>query len=147
MIKVNLKFTNEKGQVKNVNFYMERKSYEMCLKLPEDIKNEYLLQEYREYCKECKHKRREITVTRFEKDKDEDNCFDIIDQIDLYEKETKEMYLKYLLSLLTEEEKQIIKSYFFMGKKKVEIANELNITEGAVRYKIKKALEKMKNGK
>lgn len=135
MVKVEFSFVNARNQVKNVNFYMDEKSYEMSLKLDKDERQRYLMEEYREYCKEQHYKRRVFVVKNLRVNDQSD--------VDIINNFVKESLLRQVISVLNETEKDLIVKHFFYGISKVKIAEEYRITEGAVRKRIKNCLHKM----
>ena len=58
-VEVLLDFINKKGQLKHVKFWMDKQTYEILKdeSISEEIRHQYLIDEYHEYERERYHKR------------------------------------------------------------------------------------------
>lgn len=151
---VNLDFINKKGELKHVKFWMDKQSYEMTSFLSEEERYDYLVEEYRDFCREQNYKKRNITFSKIEsKIHSNLNCntddakelFFVTDDYDLYESELANMAIEKLEKYLTEEEMKIYICYYHLNKSKVEIAEEMNVSEGTIRYRLNKIIHKFRN--
>ena len=136
MVKIKLEFVNEKGNLKKVEFYLDKLTYEVYLKLPHETMLKYLVDEYHEFCRE-KHYERKF-VSFIEKSENESLNLSVLDEIIF-----KELLFKIYL-VLDEEEKKLITDSFYNGKTKTEIAKENGVSEGAIRKRLKRIFSKMR---
>lgn len=149
-IMVCITFVNEKGQIKTVRFPMDKKTYDILQNVSQEMRDKYLLEEYREYCKEQKYRRRNITFSDLETKMQtveafgEEEFIVIADDYDLYEDEIQKLSVKQIERHLDEDEYALYYKHFYLQKCNVDIAKELNVSEGTVRYKMKKLIEKLK---
>lgn len=63
-IEVTLDFINKNGEEKRVKFYMEKQTYEMLFdeSVSEEIRHQYLIDEYHEYERERYYKRKFVSL-------------------------------------------------------------------------------------
>lgn len=54
-------------------------------------------------------------------------------------------FLRKAIKNLTQEQQWLIKEVYFKGRKQSDIANELGVTEGAIRHRLEKTYKKIKN--
>ena len=135
-VKVKFSFRNEKNEFKEVWFYLDKKSYEMSLELSETERYNFLLNEYKEYCKEQHYKRRVFVI--------EDLSFKDKCETCIQNSVVIETVFQQAISVLNDDEKDLIIKHYFEGVSKVEIAKQCQVTEGAVRKRINRCLVKMK---
>ena len=141
-IKIYHTFINKKGEVKTVNFLIERETYEVLQKVNKAERDLYLLDEYRNFCKEQKYKRRikliDPLVIYNKEDLQENNQVNTLDSI------CKEVMIKEKVKTLNSIEKSVIFFKFFKKYNQMQIAKELNISDRTVRRYLENAINKLK---
>ena len=140
-IKVYLTFINKKGQTKKVHFLMDEKAYEMLRKISQEEREKYLLEEYRWFCKEQKHRRRTQAINSFY---DKDGELSIDDGYDHTDNLYKGMLIKEMLNSLTPKDRELIIMYYFENITQPEIAKHFNVSERTIRRRITNIINDLK---
>jgi RNA polymerase sigma factor (sigma-70 family) len=145
LVKVSLTFVNKKGEQKTVGFEMDEK-YFKDLQHPSITakqREEYMLAEYRMYCKEKKIKRKTQSINSFYKQDGElliDSGEEKIKTLTYAEEKVNEIF-----KLLTEDERQIILWLYYDNLTQGEVAKKLNISQPAINKRINKIYDKVRN--
>ena len=145
-------FTNKKGEEKTVTFPMDSKYYKDLFdpSISKKQRDEVLLFEYREYCKEQKYQRRHVS---FLEDEDgnyfepADDSISYLDQMIIDEKK-EELHNKLmnLLNQLSKKQSKAMILFYIDGLKQKDAAKQMNIAENTFSELIKRAqksLEKL----
>ena len=145
-------FINSKGLEKTVKFPMDEKYYKDLFhpSVTKEQRDEVLLSEYREYCKEQKYQRRHVS---FLEDEDgnyiepADDSITYLDQM-IIDEEKKDLHNKLmdLLNQLSKKQSQAIILIYINGLKQKDAAKQMNIAENTFSELIKRAqksLEKL----
>ena len=64
-VKVYFSFLNRKNELKTVHFLIDKQSYKVLKQFPKEERDKYMLEEYRLFCKEQKHKRKTQSINSF----------------------------------------------------------------------------------
>lgn len=152
LIKVTFTFTNKKGEEKTVTFPMDSKFYKDLFdpSITKEQRDEVLLYEYRDYCKEQKYQRRHVS---FLEDEDgnyiepADDSISYLDQM-IIDEEKKDLHNKLmdLLNQLSKKQSQAMILIYINGLKQKDAAKQMNIAENTFSELIKRAqksLEKL----
>ena len=135
-VKIVLSFVNKRGENKNVKFYIDKCFYDLISNdsLDEKNKQEILIDEYHRIERERKQNKKILKYNLSCNDIIDNSFVSIDDQI--FKQEIKNKILSYLNGL----------SYmiFYEGKKKVDVARELNISKSAVSITYKRAIKNLK---
>ena len=140
--KVFLTFTNKKGEVKKVNFYIDRYVYHLLndKSVSKEFRQKFLVYEYHEYEKERIRKRKE-KVFKNEFIKSIDN---IADSKKINNEEFKNENLKQALLSLNERERKIVKMIYFEDKKQTEVAEYFKVSKSAISHQLSRIIKKIK---
>lgn len=142
-VKIVLSFVNKRGENKNVKFYIDKCFFDLISNdsLDEKYKQEILIDEYHRIERERKQNKKIL--------KNNLSCNDIIDNsfvsIDdqIFKQEIKNKILSYLNGL-SYKQRKVIYMIFYEGKRKVDVARELNISKSAVSITYKRAIKNLK---
>lgn len=140
--KVFLTFINKKGEVKKVNFYIDRYVYHLLndKSVSKEFRQKFLVYEYHEYEKERIRKRKE-KVFKNEFIKSIDN---IADSKKINNEEFKNENLKQALLSLNERERKIVKMIYFEDKKQTEVAEYFKVSKSAINQQLNRIIKKIK---
>ena len=145
LTKVTFTFTNKKGEEKTVTFPMDSKYYKDLFdpSISKEQRNEVLLIEYREYCKEQKYQRRHVS---FLEDEDgnyfepADDSISYLDQM-IIDEEKEELHNKLmnLLSQLSKKQSKAMILIYIEDLKQEEAAKRMGITQSSLSTLLKNA--------
>lgn len=142
-IKVYHTFINKKGQLKKVHFLMDKQTYQVLQQVSKEERDKYMLEEYRWFCKEQKHKRRKQSINTFS---DEDvelttlASTDIVKTISYEEEKVAEIF-----RLLNDDEKQLIIWIYYEKLSQEEVAKIYNCSQQKVSYLHNKIIKKIRD--
>ncbi len=142
-VKIVLSFVNKRGENKNVKFYIDKCFFELISNdsLDEKYKQEILIDEYHRIERERKQNKKILKYNLSCNDIIDNSFVSIDDQI--FKQEIKNKILSYLNGL-SYKQRKVIYMVFYEGKKKVDIARELNISKSAVSITYKRAIKNLK---
>ena len=142
-------FTNKKGEEKTVTFPMDSKFYNDLFdsSITKEQRDEVLLYEYREYCKEQKYQRRHVS---FLEDEDgnyiepADDSISYLDQM-IIDEEKKDLHNKLMniLNQLSKKQSQAMILIYIDGLKQKDAAKQMNINEASFSKLISRAKEEL----
>lgn len=146
-VEVTLDFINKKGALKRVKFWMEKQTYEVLFdeSISEEIRHQYLVDEYHEYERERYHNRKFVSF-----DSEMAEALDLIEDStsisseDRYENEIINNEVKNAINMLSPRQKEIINKVYFENKKQIEVAKKLGVTKEFVSKTLSKAIENLK---
>lgn len=146
-VEVKLDFINKKGALKRVKFWMEKQTYEVLFdeSISEEIRHQYLVDEYHEYERERYHNRKFVSF-----DSEMAEALDLIEDStsisseDRYENEIINNEVKNAINMLSPRQKEIINKVYFENKKQIEVAKKLGVTKEFVSKTLSKAIENLK---
>lgn len=140
--KVFLTFTNKKGEVKKVNFYIDRYVYHLLndKSVSKEFRQKFLVYEYHEYEKERIRKRKE----KFFKNEFIKSIDNIADSKKINNEEFKNENLKQALLSLNERERKIVKMIYFEDKKQTEVAEYFKVSKSAISHQLSRIIKKIK---
>ena len=143
---VELEFINKRNELKKVQFYMDKQTYEMLMdeSINNDERQKYLIEEYHEYEREKYYKRK---LLKFEEEK-----IDFINNIadnslsseELYIKEQEELEFFSFLKELSPRQKEIIKLIYFEDKTQEEVAKIFGVSKSAINQSLNRIYKKIK---
>lgn len=144
---VKLDFINKKGELKHVIFWIDKQTYEMLFNesISEEIRHQYLVDEYHEYERERYHNRKFVSF-----DSEMAEALDLIEDNtsisseDRYENEIINNEIKNAINMLSPRQKEIINKVYFENKKQIEVSKELGVTKEFVSKTLSKALDNLK---
>ena len=76
-VKVYFSFLNRKNELKTVHFLIDKQSYKVLKQFPKEERDKYMLEEYRLFCKEQKHKRKTQSINSFFDNEDNITLFSL----------------------------------------------------------------------
>ncbi len=144
MQKVSMTVVTKKGK-KKISVWLDEGTIK-ALSQDKDktLAKRYIILEHKDNLINRKETRRHQSL-----DKSMDNGFDIADErVNIYEEvEIKTSYekLHIAISKLLPQQQWLINEIFFKGRTQISIAEELGIGESAIRSRLKKIYEKLKN--
>lgn len=126
-VEVKLSFINDKGERKNVRFYLEKMTYEALLdeSVSEEERQVFLVNEYHEYAREQNRKRKFKQV-------DEDYFNTVADESEDLNNIGKYDDLHIAISMLADRQKEFIRLKFYENKSQEEIARMYGISKQSV---------------
>ena len=142
-VKIVLSFVNKRGENKNVKFYIDKCFFDLISNdsLDEKNKQEILIDEYHRIERERKQNKKILKYNLSCNDIIDNSFVSIDDQI--FKQEIKNKILSYLNGL-SYKQRKVIYMIFYEGKKKVDVARELNISKSAVSITYKRAIKNLK---
>ncbi|CDC41754.1 putative RNA polymerase sigma-70 region 4 [Firmicutes bacterium CAG:449] len=131
-IEVKLDFINKKHELKHVKFFMDKTTYKILFdkSVSEEIRHQYLIDEYHAYEKERYHQRKFVSF-------DEAYCINKEEKYDF-------KIIKKAINKLSSRQKEIIFKVYFEDKKQIEVAKELNVTRQFISKTLSKSMNKLK---
>ena len=140
-IEVKLDFFNKNGELKHVKFYMDKQTYEMLFdkSISEEIRQQYLVDEYHEYERERYYKRK---IASFDCEMAE--SLNLIE--DIYTSNNEEMYeinlnnnaLKEAIKKLTPRQQEMVRLLYWEGKSQKDLCEIYGIKKQAVSDAVKR---------
>lgn len=123
------------GEVKTIKVNLEDELADWLITQTEEVYKDFLIFEYRSKCIERKETRRIQSL-----DTSLGNGFDIADEdadvnMFLIQKETYKQILK-AIKQLNPKQQWVVKQVFLLGRKQVDVAKELDISESAMAQQI-----------
>ena len=142
-VKIVLSFVNKRGENKNVKFYIDKCFFDLISNdsLDEKYKQEILIDEYHRIERERKQNKKILKYNLSCNDIIDNSFVSIDDQI--FKQEIKNKILSYLNGL-SYKQRKVIYMIFYEGKRKVDVARELNISKSAVSITYKRAIKNLK---
>lgn len=136
---VKLEFINKRNELKKVQFYMDKKTYEMLMddSISSEERQKYLVDEYHEYEREKYYKRKIVRLEEEQIDyslSPEEKCI----------KNQEEDAFFFFINKLNPRQKEIIKLIYFEGKTQEEVARIFNVSKSAINQSLKRIYKKIK---
>ena len=142
MKKLSTEITTKKGEIKIITVEVDDMYADWLVTQPQEIYHDAVMFEYRTSCTERKETRYIQSL-----DASMDNGFDIADEsVESVEQILTRLTVEQAVSTLSEEQKWLVKQIYYLGRTRMSVADELGITEGAIRSRlsvISKKLEKI----
>lgn len=143
---VKLDFINKKGEEKKVKFYMDKQTYEMLFdeSITEEIRHQYLVDEYHEYERERYYKRRFVSF-----DVEMAESLDLIEDRtisseDKYEIDLNNKVIHDAIKKLTPRQQEIVRLLYWEGKSQKELCERYGISKQAINNALVKIYNKLK---
>lgn len=146
-VEVKLDFINKKGELKHVKFWMDKQTYEMLFdeSISEEIRNQYLVDEYHEYERERYHKRKFVSF-----DSELAEAMDLIEDTsisseDQYDINLANKEIKEAIKRLTPRQQEMIKLLYWEGKSQKDLSEMYGVSKQAINNaldRINKTLKK-----
>lgn len=136
---VKLEFINRNNELKKVQFYMDKQTYEMLMddSISNEERQKYLIDEYHEYERERYYERKIVKINEDEIDyspSPEEQC--------IKNQEEKEFFS--FLNLLNTRQKELIKLIYFENKTQEQVAKQFNVSKSAINQSLKRIYKKIK---
>ena len=136
---VKLEFINKRNELKKVQFYMDKQTYEMLMddSISSEERQKYLVDEYHEYEREKYYKRKIVRLEEEQIDyslSPEEKCI----------KNEEEDAFFFFINKLNPRQKEIIKLIYFEGKTQEEVARIFNVSKSAINQSLKRIYKKIK---
>ena len=136
---VKLEFINKRNELKKVQFYMDKQTYEMLMddSISSEERQKYLVDEYHEYEREKYYKRKIVRLEEEQIDyslSPEENCI---------KNQEKDAFF-FFINKLNPRQKEIIKLIYFEGKTQEEVARIFNVSKSAINQSLKRIYKKIK---
>lgn len=136
---VKLEFINKRNELKKVQFYMDKQTYEMLMddSISSEERQKYLVDEYHEYEREKYYKRKIVRLEEEQIDyslSPEEKCI----------KNQEEDAFFFFINKLNPRQKEIIKLIYFERKTQEEVARIFNVSKSAINQSLKRIYKKIK---
>ena len=142
MKKLSTEITTKKGEIKIITVEVDDIYADWLVTQPQEIYHDAVMFEYRTSCTERKETRYIQSL-----DASMDNGFDVADEsVESVEQILTRLTVEQAVSTLSEEQKWLVNQIYYLGRTRMSVADELGITEGAIRSRlsvISKKLEKI----
>ena len=142
MKKISTEIITKKGEIKIITVEVDDIYADWLVTQPKEIYHDAVMFEYRTSCTERKETRYIQSL-----DASMDNGFDVADEsVESVEQILTRLTVEQAVSTLSEEQKWLVKQIYYLGRTRMSVADELGITEGAIRSRlsvISKKLEKI----
>ena len=142
MKKLSTEITTKKGEIKIITVEVDDMYADWLVTQPQEIYHDAVMFEYRTSCTERKETRYIQSL-----DASMDNGFDVADEsVESVEQILTRLTVEQAVSTLSEEQKWLVNQIYYLGRTRMSVADELGITEGAIRSRlsvISKKLEKI----
>ncbi len=144
MQKVSMTVVTKKGK-KKISVWLDEETIKALSQCRDKIlAKRYIILEHKDNLINRKETRRHQSL-----DKSMDNGFDFADErVDIFEDVARKISYENLhiaISKLLPQQQWLINEIFFKGRTQISIAEELGIGESAIRSRLKKIYEKLKN--
>lgn len=133
-VEVKLDFINKKGELKHVKFWMDKQTYEMLFdeSISEEIRHQYLVDEYHEYERERYHKRKIVSF-----DSEMAEALDLIEDtsissVDRYEMDLNNKMIQEAIKKLTLRQQEIVKLIYWEGKSQKDLCEIYGVSKQAI---------------
>jgi len=151
-VEVKLDFINKKGELKHVKFWMDKQTYEMLFdeSITEEVRHQYLVDEYHEYERERYHKRKIVSF-----DSEMAQSLDLIEDTSISNEERYEIdaHNKIILdsiNKLTPRQQEMVRLIYWKGKSQKDLCELYGVSKQAINNalnRIYKTLKKFLNKK
>ena len=133
-VEVKLDFINNKGELKHVKFWMDKQTYEMLFdeSINEEIRHQYLVDEYHEYERERYHNRKFVSF-----DSEMAQALDLIEDTSMSNEEKYEMDLnneiiKEAISKLNPRQQEMVRLLYWEGKSQKDLCEIYGVSKQAI---------------
>lgn len=134
-VEVKLDFINNKGELKHVKFWMDKQTYEMLFdeSINEEIRHQYLVDEYHEYERERYHNRKFVSF-----DSEMAESLDLIEDStsisseDRYEIELHNKIIQDALKKLTPRQQEMVRLLYWEGKSQKDLCEIYGVSKQAI---------------
>lgn len=134
-VEVKLDFINNKGELKHVKFWMDKQTYEMLFdeSINEEIRHQYLVDEYHEYERERYHNRKFVSF-----DSEMAESLDLIEDStsisseDRYEIELHNKIIQDTLKKLTPRQQEMVRLLYWEGKSQKDLCEIYGVSKQAI---------------
>ena len=145
-VEVNLDFINKKKEEKHVKFWMDKQTYEMLFdkSISEEIRHQYLVDEYHEYERERYYKRKFGPF-----DSEMAQTLDLIDDIstsneEIYVNDFNNKEIEEAISKLNPRQQEIVRLIYWNGKSQKELCEKYNVKKQAMSDAVKRIHDALK---
>ncbi len=134
-VEVKLDFINKKGELKHVKFWMDKQTYEMLFdeSINEEIRHQYLVDEYHEYERERYHNRKFVSF-----DSEMAEALDLIEDStsisseDKYDIDLNNNLIKEALKKLTPRQQEMVRLLYWEGKSQKDLCEIYGVSKQAI---------------
>lgn len=139
-VEVNLDFINKKGEEKHVKFWMDKQTYEMLFdeSISEEIRHQYLVDEYHEYERERYHNRKFVSF-----DSEMAEALDLIEDTsmsseDRYEINLNNKIIKNAIKKLTPRQQEMVRLLYWEGKSQKDLCEIYGVKKQTISDAVKR---------
>ncbi len=139
-VEVKLDFINKKGELKHVTFWMDKQTYEMLFdeSISEEIRHQYLVDEYHEYERERYHNRKFVSF-----DSELAQALDLIADTaisseDRYEMDLNNEVIKEAISKLNPRQQEMVRLLYWEGKSQKDLCKIYGVKKQAISDAVKR---------
>ena len=134
-VEVKLDFINNKGELKHVKFWMDKQTYEMLFdeSINEEIRHQYLVDEYHEYERERYHNRKFVSF-----DSEMAEALNLIEDStsisseDRYEIDANNKNIQDALKKLTPRQQEMVRLLYWEGKSQKDLCEIYGVSKQAI---------------
>lgn len=133
-VEVKLDFINKRGEEKHVKFWMDKQTYEMLFdeSIGEEIRHQYLVDEYHEYERERYHKRKFVSF-----DSEMAEALDLIEDTtisseDRYEMDLNNKIIPEAIKKLTPRQQEMVRLLYWEGKSQKDLSEMYGVSKQAI---------------
>ncbi len=139
-VEVNLDFINKKCEEKHVKFWMDKQTYEMLFdeSISEEIRHQYLVDEYHEYERERYHNRKFVSF-----DSEMAEALDLIEDTsisseDRYEINLNNKIIQDAIKKLTPRQQEMVRLLYWEGKSQKDLCEIYGVKKQTISDAVKR---------
>ena len=140
-VEVNLDFFNKKGELKHVKFWMDKQTYEMLFdeSISEEIRHQYLVDEYHEYERERYHNRKFVSF-----DSEMAEALDLIEDStsisseDKYDIDLNNNLIREAIKKLTPRQQEMVRLLYWEGKSQKDLCEIYGVKKQTISDAVKR---------
>lgn len=140
-VEVKLDFINKKGELKHVKFWMDKQTYEMLFdeSISEEIRHQYLVDEYHEYERERYHNRKFVSF-----DSEMAEALDLIEDStsisseDKYDIDLNNNLIKEAIKKLTPRQQEMVRLLYWEGKTQKDLCEIYGVKKQTISDAVKR---------
>ncbi len=145
-VEVKLDFTNKKGELKHVKFWMDKQTYEILFdkSISKEIRHQYLIEEYHEYERERYYTRKFVNF-----DVETAEALNLVEETSSSSEEKNEMEVRQIeienaIRQLTPRQQEIVRLIYWEGKSQKELCEIYKVTKQAMSDAVRRILNRLK---
>ena len=145
-VEVKLDFINKRGEPKHVKFWMDKLTYEMLFadSISEEIRHQYLVDEYHEYERERYYKRKLVSF-----DSELAEAMDLIEDTSIsseekYNMQLSNMEIKEAIKELNPRQQEIVRFLYWEGKTQKDLCKIYGLKKQSISDAVKRIHEALR---